>query len=205
MTSPGMSGSGVIDPGSAAAPTPGRSPRGGPPPLLFLVAAGSLLVGAILIAAQVLGIGVAGPGASATIPPTGQAATRTHDQVVTVLERASFQVRDPQTAYRPGESPELVNAPRRLVQAVLPNDPQGGYVVIYELPTNGDADRVGREFAAYLASGTGAIQYPRDAQFVLRRVGPTLVFFAWSPEVSPDPRVADMAAALETIGTPITP
>jgi hypothetical protein len=75
--------------------------------------------------------------------------------------------------------------------------------VIYELPTSGDADRVGRDFAAYLASGTGAIQYPRDTQFVLRRVGQTLVFFPWSPSVSPDPDVARLAATLATIGEPV--
>ena len=58
-------------------------------------------------------------------------------------------------------------------------------MVIYELPSAGEADRIGAEFLRYLGSGTGAVQYPRDAQFVLRRVGPTLVFFAWSLEVIP--------------------
>jgi hypothetical protein len=137
------------------------------------------------------------------MPPTGQAAQRTHDLVVGALQAASFQVQDPQTPYRPGESPSLVDVPRRVVQAILPSDPAAGYVVIYELPSNGDADRVGRDFAAYLASGTGAIQYPRDAQFVLRRVGQTLVYFPWSPSVSPDPRVAVLAAVLEAVGEPV--
>ena len=91
------------------------------------------------------------------------------------------------------------------MQAVLPSDPQGGYVVIYELPTNGDAERVGRDFLAYLASGTGAIGYPRDTRFVLQRLGPTLVFFPWSPEADPDPRLAELATALETVGVPVTP
>jgi hypothetical protein len=125
--------------------------------------------------------------------------------VATVLSAAQFQVQDPVTDYRPSETRELQSVPRRLLQAILPPEPQGGYVVIYELPTNGEADRVGREFAAYLASGTGAIAYPRDAQFVLRRIGPTLVFYPWSAEASADPRVADLAAALETLGTAVTP
>jgi hypothetical protein len=64
---------------------------------------------------------------------------------------------------------------------------------------------VGREFAAYLASGSGAIAYPRDSQFVIRRIGTTLVFYPWSAEASADPRVADLAAALETLGTSVTP
>ena len=59
--------------------------------------------------------------------------------------------------------------------------------MVYELPSNAEADRVGRDFATYLASGTGAIQYPRDAQFVLRR-GADLVFFPWSPTPRRGPR-----------------
>ena len=178
--------------------------RGGPPAWFAVIAIGSLLVAVLLLAVQILGIGVGVRVAAPTVAPAGEAAVRTHDQVVAVLQQAAFQVQDPQTQYRPGESPTLVGVPRRLVQAVLPSEPQGGYVVIYELPSNVDADRVGRDFAAYLASGTGAIQYPRDAQFVLRRVGRTLVFFPWSPQVSPDPRVAEMAAALQTVGVPVT-
>jgi len=112
-------------------------------------------------------------------------------------------VTDPQTPYRPGESPSLVDVPRRLLQVVLPSQPAGGFIVIYELPTNGDADRLGRDFATYLASGPGAIQYPRDTQFVIQRAGQTLVFFPWSREVNPDPRVAELAAVLGTVGVPL--
>jgi hypothetical protein len=178
--------------------------RGGPPIWFAVVAIGSMLVAVLLIAAQALGIGSGGSAEPPTMAPTGQAAARTHDMVVAALQGASFQVQDPQTPYRPGESAALVDVPRRLVQAILPSDPQGGYVVVYELPTNGDADRAGRDLVAYLASGPGAIGYPRDARFVLQRVGQTLVFFPWSPQASPDPRVAELAAALETVGTPVT-
>jgi hypothetical protein len=87
---------------------------------------------------------------------------------------------------------------------VIPSDANTGYVVVYELPTSADADRVGRDFANYLASGTGAVQYPRDAQFVIRRVGQTLVFFEYSPLADPDPQVARLAAILTTIGDPLT-
>ena len=76
--------------------------------------------------------------------------------------------------------------------------------MIYEPPSNDDADRVGRDFAAHLAAGPGAIQYPRDARFVLQRVGQTLVFFPWSPTVSPDPEVARLASLLGGIGIPVT-
>jgi hypothetical protein len=200
----------MTDPTSAAGTTPPASAtdpkRGGGPPIWFaVIAVGSMLVAVLLIAVQVLGIGAGGSAAPATLAPTGQAAARTHDIVVAALQGASFQVQDPQTPYRPGESAALVDVPRRLVQAILPSDPQGGYVVVYELPTNGDADRVGRDLLAYLASGPGAIGYPRDTRFVLQRVGQTLVFFPWSPQASPDPRVADLAAALATVGTPVAP
>jgi hypothetical protein len=179
--------------------------RGGPPAWLTLVAVGSLLAGVLLIGLQLLGIGVGVRTATPTIAPTGQATEVTRALVVTALEAAAFQVQEPRAGFRPGESAELAAVPRRLVQAVMPDDPAAGYVVIYELPTAGDADRVGGEFLRYLAGGTGAIQYPRDTQFVLQRVGQTLVFYAWSAEASPDAPVAEFAAALETVGTPVRP
>ena len=184
------------------ATTPARR-RGGPPLLFGVLAIGSLALGALLIVASALGIGL-GPGATSTLAPTGQAAQLTRDIVAGALEAASFQVQDPQTSYRAGESPALFTVPRRLVQAILPEEPAGGYVVVYELPSNAEADRAGRDLAAYLATGTGAIQYPRDSRFVIRRQGRTLVFFAWSPTADTDPRVAEMAAALETVGVPLT-
>jgi hypothetical protein len=181
----------------------GGRKRGGPPRGFTIVAGGSLLVAVLLLALQVLGIGIGVRVATPTIAPTGQASEVTRALVVKALQDAAFQVQDPQTEYRPGESPDLVDVPRRLVQAILPEEPQGGYVVVYELPSANEADRVGRDFRAYLGSGPGAIQYPRDTQFVIRRVGQTLVFFPWSAEASPDARVAEMAAALETVGTDV--
>ena len=169
--------------------------RGGPPLWFAIIAIGSFAVAVLLLVLQVLGIGVGVRVATPTIAPAGQAAEVTGALVTTALEAAAFQVRAPQTDYRPGESPDLINVPRRLLQAVLPEEPQGGYVVIYELPGANEADRVGCDFLAYLGGGTGAIQYPRDTQFVLQRVGQTLVVVPWSVEASPDAKVADLAAA----------
>ena len=190
-------------PGPAEAPPARR--RGGPPLWFTIIAVGSLLVAVLLLVLQVMGIGVGFRVATPTIAPTGQASEVTKALVTKALGTASFQVQAPLTGFRPGESPDLVNVPRTLVQAVLPEDPDAGHVVVYELPSAGEADRVGRDFLRYLGGGTGAIQYPRDTRFVLQRVGPTLVFFAWSAEASPDARVAEMAAALETVGTPVRP
>jgi hypothetical protein len=177
--------------------------RGGPPLWFAIIAIGTFGLAVILLVLQVMGIGVGVRVATPTVAPAGQPSEVTAGLVTTALEAAAFQVRVPQTDYRPGESPELITAPRRLVQAVLPEDPAGGYVVIYELPSPNEADRLGRELLDYLGGGTGAIQYPRDTQFVVRRVGQTLVFFPWSAETSPDAKVAEMAAALQAVGTEV--
>jgi len=185
-------------------PAAPRARRGGPPAWVAILAVGSMLLAVLLIVAQALGIGGQLPGVGATVPPAGAASQQAHDVVKAALEQASFQVQDPLTAYRPGESPTLIGVPRRLVQAVLPSDPTGGYVVIYEFAGANEADAAGRDFVAYLHSGTGAIQYPADEQFVLRRIGTTLVFFAWSPALSPDAEVARMAATIDKVGNPLT-
>jgi hypothetical protein len=180
--------------------------RGGGPPLAFaLIGIGGLVLMVLLLVFSAFGIGMRFASATPTMGQPGAAAERTHAVVAATLGAAGFQVQDPRTPYRPGESPELINTPRRLVQAILPSDLEGGIVVIYELPSNGEAERAGADFLAYLGSGTGAIQYPRDTRFVLRRVGDTLVFFNWSPQASPDPRTPDLAAAVATIGEPVGP
>ncbi len=170
-----------------------------------MLAVGSLVAGMILVLLPVLGIGVRIGSAPPSIPPTTAAADRTHTQVVRALEAASLQTQDPRTQYRPGESESLAVAPRRLVQAILPDDPQNGYVVIYELPSATAADEAGREMLAFASKGPGSMSYPRDSQFVMQRVGPTLVFFTWSPEVSGTGGAAAVAAALTAVGEPVRP
>jgi hypothetical protein len=179
--------------------------RGGPPPWFLIIAAGSLLLGLVLVVLAALGIGVRVAGPGATLPPTGQPADITHALVTRALETAQFQVRDPLSDYRPPEGAGMQAVPRRVVQAILPEDPAGGNVVIYELADAKAADEAGRAFLRFLGSGTGAINYPRDTKFVLQRVGPTLIFFAWSAEASPDARVAELAAALQTVGAAVQP
>jgi len=180
--------------------------RGGGPPLAFaVIGIGGLVAMVVLLVFSALGIGMRVASATPTMGQPGTAAQRTFAVVAASLGAAGFQTQVPRTPYRPGESPDLINVPRQLIQAILPADLEGGNVVIYELPSNGEAERVGADFLAYLGSGTGAIQYPRDTQFVLRRVGETLVFFNWSPQGSPDARTADLAAAVATIGEPVGP
>jgi hypothetical protein len=193
-------------PSSGGAATGDDTPRpGGPPGWFILIAVGSLAVGAVIVALGALGISIIKPPPAATLAPTGQAAERTWNEVSSALQAQRFQVVEPQNPYRPGETAELLNVPRRLLQTVLPNSPDDGYVVVYELPSNNDAERAGDDLATYVASGPGAVQYPRDTQFTIRRIGQTLVFFSYSPEANPDPALPQMAAVLATLGTPLSP
>jgi hypothetical protein len=187
---------------SASAPK-GRS---GPPIWFAAFAAVGLLAGVVIIVLQVLGIGVnvVVPGVNASVAPAGTAAALSHDRVALALQDAGFVVQDPNVAYRPGETPTLLGTPRRLIQAVIPADPTHGYVIVYEFADANAADAAGKEFDAWLHSGTGGIGYPRDSQFVIRRMGQTLIFFTYSPSVSPDPDVAKLAATLGALGNPLT-
>jgi hypothetical protein len=179
--------------------------RGGPPGWFIVLAVGSLIAGMILVLLPMLGIGVRIGSTSASLPPTTTAADRTHTQVVRALQAGGLQVQDPLSQYRPGESPSLAVAPRRLVQALLPDDPQNGYVVIYEFPSATAAEAAGQEMLEFVSKGPGTLSYPRDSQFLVQRVGPTLVFFTWSPDVSPTGGAASVATALASVGEPVRP
>ena len=55
---------------------------------------------------------------------------------------------------------------------MLQSDPDKGYVVIYELPSNGEADQVGKDFVVLPRLGDRARSSTRaTTQFVVRRVG----------------------------------
>jgi len=190
----------------SASPPAARGRRTGPPLWFALIAALGILAGVAVIALQVLGIGVrvAMPGVSASLRPAGSPAAMTRDRVSLALEDAGFQVQEPTVPFRPGETATLLSTPRLLLQAVVPADPSHTFVVVYEFGDADAADAAGREFWAYLHSGTGRIGYPQDAQFVLRRMGQTLIFFPWSPAVSPDPEIARLASVLGGLGSPLS-
>jgi hypothetical protein len=94
--------------------------------------------------------------------------------------------------YRPGEPAALQTAPRAVYRAAL-TEPEAGWVLIYDLGSADAAARAGDAFAAYLGSGVGQTNYPRDAQFTLTRIGAALVFSWWSRERSSDPSRAEAA------------
>ncbi len=75
--------------------------------------------------------------------------------------------------------------------------------MIYELEGNVEPDRVGRDFAAYLASGTGRIQYPRDSPVRAPACRAHAGVLPVVPGVSPGSEVARMATTLDSIGQPV--
>jgi hypothetical protein len=172
-------------------------------------AAAALIAVAIALGGLLAGCGTATPARPATgqLPtarPTTSAAVAATLQRLDSAARASGLGLAPALAeIRPAEPPSFAAVPRWPFQALLPEDPSGGYFVIYEFPDPAGAAAGGRDLAAYVASGPGRVQYPPDVRFVLRQVGSTLVYYPWSPASSPDPRTPDLAAALASVGTEV--
>lgn len=141
------------------------------------------------------------PPLGATTPPAGPAAASTRSDVATALAGVSLQIEDLTTPYRPAEAPRVAAAPRLVIRAVIPNDPDHGRIVIYEFLSTTDATSAAQEQATYLASGVGRVQFTPDTQFTLRVVGSTVVFYSWAVANSPDPTQATaVSTALETLG-----
>lgn len=135
--------------------------------------------------------------------PTGADVAVTRAELARALGALSLQLDDPQVPHRPAEGPAFAAAPRAVFQVVLPDDPAHGFVSVYEFGDEASAAAAGNDQAAYVASGPGRVQFVPDTRFVLRQVGRTVVFYAWSPLNSPDRRTADIQEALETVGTGI--
>jgi len=165
------------------------------------------IVAVLLVFSGILAGKVAAPGAPTFPPvgaspgPAGPAARATRADLVTALGAANLQVEDILAPYRPAESARLAAAPRLVIRAVIPDDPDHGRIVIYEFLTTAEATTAAQEQAAYVSSGVGRVQFPTGTQFVLRVVGPTVVFYAWSGSAVPDPARAEaIATALDTQG-----
>jgi hypothetical protein len=172
---------------------------------------------AALAATLVAGLLVAGCGTGpaidrpATFPPTtfgpglatGAEVAATRAELARALGALSLQLTDAQVPVRPAESAPFAAAPRAVYQVVLPDDPTHGYISVYEFTDERTATAAANDQAAYLASGPGRVQFVPDTRFVLRQLGSTVVFYAWSPANSPDERTPDIQRVLETIGTGI--
>ena len=141
------------------------------------------------------------PPLGTTPQPAGDSTAAARAEVIDALTQFGLQATDAVLAYRPPEGPLLAAAPRTVLQATLPGDPGHGYIVIYAFKSPTEATAAARDHAAYIATGPGRIQYPPATRFVLRIVGSTVVFFAWSPEVSTDDNTPKIENALLRIGS----
>lgn len=173
----------------------GRAALGG----LAVVAAATLLAGCG-IAASTVPIPTVEPSPTQVL---SAAVTVTANQIDQALHGVGLTVIASPVPYRPGESPTLAQTPRLVLKAQLPDDDAQGFIVVYDFPTPQAAFAGGSELAAYLASGPGRVQFPNDAQHVIRQVGSTLVFYSWSPVNSPNGHAADVGTALDTLGVDI--
>ena len=157
-----------------------------------------------VVAAAALAVAVvacAQPPVSLPSPGSGgDPASATKQLIIGALGSVGLQAVDATKPYRPPEAPGLVGAPRSIVQVELPDDPDHGFIVIYSLGSAVTAEKEAVDQAAYVASGTGGIQFPPGSHFVIRTVDTTVIFFTWSPGASPDQRTHLIEDALNTIG-----
>jgi hypothetical protein len=133
--------------------------------------------------------------------PAGAGASGTIGRVISALAAAGLQAGPATREFRPVEGPLLAAAPRTVLQVVLPDDPEGGWIVVYSLASPEAAAMAAKDQAAYLGAGIGGgIQYAPGTQFVLPQDGSSVVFFSWLPANSPDKRTATIAQTLPAIG-----
>jgi hypothetical protein len=171
---------------------------------LAVRAAAVALVAAALAGCLSSGDGTPRPTTTPMAAPTLSAAVGpTIASVTQALAGAGIQVQPAQVPYRPAEATPLAAAPRWTLQALLANEPTHGFITIYELPDGAAAQVAAETQAAYVASGPGRVQFPSDAQFAIRRLGSTVVFYSWSPGSSTDPRAAGIIGALGELGSEI--
>jgi hypothetical protein len=174
----------------------------------------TILIGLALGATAVLGgcgNGAAAPGStpsSQTVASPGLtvAVEQTRGAIANVLTArgVAAQFGGATRPYRPAESPRLRDAPRAVYQVVLSDQPDAGFVVVYEFPDPASAVDAGNEEAGFLGTGPARVSFPRDAQHILRQLGPTLIIFSWSPSDADATLEASVAAALGTLGIGFT-
>lgn len=156
-----------------------------------------------------LAAGACASGPRTTFPPLGATpgaagdltdATEAH--VIAALGAVGLPAAEATLPYRPPEGPLLAGAPRTVIQATLPEDPTGGFVVIYALQSPQAAEAAADDHVAYVSSNQGGI-FPRGSRFVVRLVGSTVVFFWWIPESAIDARTALIEEALLGVGSEV--
>lgn len=172
-----------------------------------------LLAAGLLGASLSAGCGIGAAQSPVTFPPASRgpeptvsgAVAQTRAAIATALAPHDLELTDATRAYRTAEPRSVAAAPRRVFQVTLPDDPEGGFVVVYEFRDAAAAVDAGNELAGYLGSGAGRIQFPIDSRYAIRQLGTTLIFYTWAPSTSPDPNAPTVADALDTIGIGFAP
>lgn len=167
-------------------------------------------VAALAACALVLAGCAAAPDAPAvTFPPATfgsgvitSATDRTRAAVERALAGIGLSATAAQSPYRPGESQRFTDAPRIVLDVRLPGSDAVVPISIYEFSNDDGAAIAGSEQARYVASPVGQVLFAPGTQFVMRRDGRTVVFYAWLPAA--DVAAArEIATALTVIGTEI--
>ena len=134
--------------------------------------------------------------------PAGSLTDATEAQVIAALGAVGLQAAEAQTPYLPPEAALFANAPRTVLQATLPDDPTGGFLVIYALQSPEAAAAAAADQAQYIASNRGGI-FSFAGRYVIRLVGSNVVFFMWLPDSATDPRTVKIEEALLSVGTEV--
>lgn len=172
--------------------------------------AGGLAIALVTIALAVGACGSTRVG-GATYPPAGAtpitATTETEAAraaVVDAVASTGLVVAATSQPYRPPEGPWFAAAPRTVVELDAPAGGAVAHVVLYGFASMADAASAAADQAAYVARPTSQVYFPSGSRFVIRVLGSAAIFLAWVPDQG-DPRVADVVAALEHLGTGAAP
>lgn len=157
---------------------------------------------AVLVAAcgspRVVGPTYPPAGATPITATTETAAAR--EAVVQALASTGLVIAATSQPYQPPEGPWFAGAPRTVVELDAPSEGPVAYIVLYGFGSGADATAAAADQATYVSQATTRAFFPSDARFVIRVLGTAVIFFTWSPGRG-DPRVADVATALQQLGT----
>ncbi len=133
--------------------------------------------------------------------PIGAGGAAARDELFAAIRAAGLQVDVSNRPFRPPEAAELGTVPRAVYQVLLPANPDGGFITVYELPDEATAIQAAKAQHAYLTSGPGRVQSPLGTDRVLQQLGPTVIYYEWLPAATTDPLTPRIADVLRTVGT----
>lgn len=188
----------AVDPGGAGR---GRATRGRATPravAFTLVALALALAGCATAPDPVVTFPPSTFGSGVVTPATDT----TRGSVERALAGIGLTATPAQSPYRPGETQRFTDAPRLVLEVAIPASAVVVPISIYEFSNDDAAASAGDEQARYVASPVGQVLFPPGTQFVMRRLGRTVVFYDWLP-ADEEPAEAEIATALAAIGSEI--